>query len=56
VSAVPGKQVGRDPRPVSHWRDGLLGIGWIVLVAGVLLGAATLLAWLLVTWVVGRTG
>lgn len=56
MSAVPGKQIGRDPRPVSHWRDGLLGIGWIVLIAGALLGAATLLAWVLVTSVVGRAG
>jgi hypothetical protein len=34
---VPGHQPGRDPRPVDRWVDGLLGVGWVVLVAIALL-------------------
>jgi hypothetical protein len=51
---VPGRQPGRDPQPVARWADGLLGVGWIVLVALGLVASTIVLALAVVAIVGGE--
>jgi hypothetical protein len=52
---VRGNRPGRDPRPVTGAADGLLGIGWVALVALLVVVGAVATA-SLVLWVMGIGG
>jgi hypothetical protein len=52
---VPGNRPGRDPRPVTSMTDGLRGVGWVAIVA-LLVVTITVLAAVLLLWVMDVGG